>query len=143
MFPFRVFDQERKKETEDLKGNKAHPNVALAERHHSRRNKVSNEHPNGADDDVAEPMCGVDLDHDGGGIFPEKLLIHLENKFVIPRGIVVPLCIHARGELPGRVDPGPGVGAHLLGNGLQILRGDDVYFQELERSGPRRHLLRR
>lgn len=77
-------------------------------------------------------MRCIDLNHDGGVIFPEKPLIHPENKLIIPRRVIVALGIHAGRELSVRVDPRFRVRAHFLGDGLQILGGDDVYFQELE-----------
>lgn len=100
-----------------------------------RWNKVSDEHPDGPNDDITKPIGGVYLDHDGGGISPKKPLIHPENKLIIPRRIIIALSIHAGRKLSGGVDPCLCIGAHFLGNGLQILGRNDVYLQKLERFG--------
>lgn len=125
---------------EYLKGNKAHANIAVLLRAHiRRRNKISDEDTDGADEDVFKPMTGVDFDHDGGGVSAEKVLLHPKDKLVIPGGIGVAIGVDAGGELPLGIHPGGGVGFHLLGNGLQILGGDDVDFEQLEGLHRRRH----
>lgn len=78
-------------------------------------------------------MDGINLDVDSGIVMPEEFLVHAKNKLVIPRWVVTTFNVNTRGKFPRRVDPRGRVGLHFLGNVFQVLRGNDVYFQELER----------
>lgn len=123
-----------------LKSNETHPNVRLAiVRSATLRDKVSDEAADGANEHVAEPVVGVDLDHDGGGVLPEKLLLHTEHELIVPRRVVLPLLVHAGRQLPLGVHPRRRVCLHRLRHQLQILGGDDVDLQQLVRFGRRRH----
>lgn len=58
------------------------------------RDKIADEDADGADVDVLKPMQGVDLDHNGGGILMQEVLVHPEHELVVPGRVVVALRVH-------------------------------------------------
>ena len=123
-----------------LKSNKAHANVRLAiVRAAGLRDEISDEAADSANEDVTEPIVGIDFDHDCRVVLLEKLLLHPKHKLLIPRRIILAKFVHARRELSLRVHPRHGVRLHGFRHQLEILGRDDVDLQELMRFRWRRH----
>nr|GME13007.1 hypothetical protein CEY00_Acc25353 [Ipomoea batatas] len=122
----------------NLKGDETHAEI-LALATSGGREEVADEEPDGADEGVAEPFDGVDLDLDGGGVALEELVVDAEHEFIVPRGVVAAVVVHGGGESAGRVEAHGGVRLHFLGHGFQVLGGHHVYFQQLEGFHESRH----
>ena len=118
----------------DLEGQEPHTHLGAVARPCRRRNKVANKNPDGADVIVAEPVLGVDVDHDGGGVGPEEFIVDPEDELVVPGGVVMAGGVDAGGEFTLWVDPGDGVSPHGTGDQGKILGGDEIDLQELQRT---------
>lgn len=103
-------------------------------RPHRGLNKVPYKNPDGAHVIVAEPMLGIDVDHDGGGVGPEEFIVDPEDELVVPGGTVVAGGVDAGGEFAIGMDPSDRVSAHGSSDGGQVLGGDEVDFEELQRT---------
>lgn len=53
------------------------------------REEVGNQDGDGADEDLAEPGVGVDLDHDDGVVGIEEVVVDAEDKLLVPGGVGV------------------------------------------------------
>lgn len=78
-------------------------------------------------------MLSIDLDHQARRVRSEELIINTEHEFIVPCGVVAAVGVDPGGELPVWVDPCDGVGTHGAGDGGEVLGGDDVELEELER----------
>lgn len=76
--------------------------------------------------DVLEPVDGVDLDHDGGRVGLEELIIDPEDELVVPRGVVVAIGVDPGGELAVQVDPCDRIRSHRAADLFEVLGRDDV-----------------
>lgn len=94
-----------------------------------RRDEISDEDTNGADERIAKPMDGINVNLNGRCVLPKKFLIYPKNKLVVPRGVVTSFGINPGGKFSGRVDPRGSVGFHFFGHRFQILGRNNVYFQ--------------
>ncbi|KAL2348078.1 hypothetical protein Fmac_002078 [Flemingia macrophylla] len=102
------------------------------------REEVAEEEADGADVDVFEPMDGVDVDGDGGGVGVEEVVVDAEDELVVPCGVCAALRVDSCGEFHVRVDPGDSVGVHVAGHWGEVLGRYHIQLQQLEP----RHLLR-
>lgn len=90
------------------------------------RDEIAHRDADGADEGVAEPGRGVDLDMDGGMIGAEEVVVDAKREFVVPGGAGVAVLIDPGGSLPVRVDPDEGVSAEGLGDGGEVSGGDEA-----------------
>lgn len=69
--------------TANLEGYEAELGFAVG------REEVGNQDGDGADEDLAEPGVGVDLDHDDGVVGIEEVVVDAEDKLLVPGGVGV------------------------------------------------------
>lgn len=82
--------------------------------------EVSDENADGANEVIAEPGRGrVDLDHDGGVVGKQEVVVNLEGKLVVPGGVGMALRVHAGAQLAlqSGFKPHNGVCSHRFGDG--------------------------
>lgn len=89
------------------------------------------------DEEIAR-AGGVYVDVDGGGVGAESGVVDAEDELVVPGGVGVADAVEARADAVVGEEPGGGVGAHGAGGGVEVLRGDEGDFEEVEVEGERR-----
>ena len=95
------------------------------------REEVGELDGDGADEDVAEPGVGIDLDHDDGVVGIEEAVLDAEDELLVPGGIGVAFLVHLGGQFALRVEPRHRVAPNGFRHLGQVLGRDHVDLKEL------------
>jgi len=122
----------------DLQSHEPHSDlhglvVVLVVRLVKVRDEITNEDTDGAHVDISEPVEGVNLNHDCGGVGVEERVVDAEDELVVPGGVVISLRVHPGRKFPVLMDPRHSVRPHGTRYICEVLCRYEIEFQELER----------
>lgn len=98
-----------------------------------RREQAAEKDTDGPDGRITEETHAEDLDHEGGGVGPEEVVVDAEDELVVPGRVGAAVSVDAGRQLAPGVRPRHSVGLHAPRYRVQVLRGDYVELEKVER----------